>query len=314
MGFKIVEYHLRTALSNGIATLRKDVDLLDDVFADLLCYPLNDMYGKKIVDDIKCFFRDNDVPVLMAYGQNQIQLPSITVHMISSQEAPEYRAMIDHVGFIRTPKRASRLAGPLYAKAYDPETGKLTFDKNANLELFIKGRKLFARRSDEVYTLKPKFVINSPTATPEKKQDQIVHIVDCNGDIPDNIDFAELYLLSSIDFDVHRLAAATFRETFEIRVNAQTNTDQAMWLYYIVAYVLMRNKAELEDLGLESQTFSTSEFTRDVGKAPNSIWGRTLRFTFLVQHTWQEEVQPLEIAGVDVNVETSVTNLIVNGE
>lgn len=310
MGFKIVEYYIRNIISDGIAKLREDVDVVDEIFGDLACPPLGNLYGHKIIDEIKAFFRENDVPVLSAYGQNQIQLPSITVHLISSQEDPELRTMQDHMRYERTPKRAATLAGPMHAREYDSETGKLTFDSKSDLTKFIKGRKLFSRKDDRVYTLQPKFQINEPGTPVQERADQFCHVVDENGDIPESVDFAELYLLSSIDFALHRVAVVHFRETFEIRVNAQTNSDQAIWLYYIVAYILMRNKNKFEEVGLENQTFSTSEFTRDVGKSPNSIWGRTLRFSFLVEHDWREEVDALELVGVNVNVESNVTESI----
>jgi hypothetical protein len=310
MGFKIVEYYIRNIISDGIAELRKDVNLLDEIFGDLACPPLGDLYGHKIIDEIKCFFQDNDVPVLSAYGQNQIQLPSITVHLVSSQEDPELRTMQDHMRYERTPKRAATLAGPLHALKYDSNTGKLTFSQQTDMTKFIKNRKLFSRKDDLVYTLKGTFKINEAGTPAQEREEQYCHLVDEDGNVPENVDFAELYLLSSIDFALHRIALVHFRETFEIRVNAQTNSDQAIWLYYIVAYILMRNKHKFEEVGLESQTFSTSEFTRDVGKAPNSIWGRTLRFSFLVKHDWREEVDALEIVGVNVNVESNVTAFI----
>jgi hypothetical protein len=312
VGFKIVEYYIRQVLDEGIAALRKDVDQLDVVFADLLCPPLGNVFGKKILDEIKCFFKDNDVPVLSAYNQNQIPLPSVVVHLISSQEDPQYRAMQDHVGYERSPKQATQLAGPLYAKSYDPITGKLTFLKETDLTQFIAGRKLFARREDTVYTLVPTFMINDATAEAYERTEQYCHIVDAHGDIPEFIDFSELYLLSSIDFVLHRVAAVYFRETFEIRVNTSINTDQAIWLYYIISYILMRNKDKFEEVGLETQTFSTSEFTRDIGKMPNNIWGRTLRFSFLVQHTWKEEIISPELVSVNINVETNVTRVIAS--
>lgn len=310
MGFKIVEYYVRQVLSEAIASLREDVDLLDDVFGELACSPLDNVFGQRIIKEIKGFFKDNDIPVLSAYGQNQIQLPSVTVHLVSSMEAPEYRTMQDHVGYVRTPKKPTVLAGPLYAKSYDPENGRLTFDKDVDMRQFVARRKLFARRDDVVYTIKPKFLVNDSNTPVEQRTDQYCHIVDSEGLIPEQIDYAELYLLSSIDFELNRVGSVCFRETFEIRCNAQTNTDQAIWLYYIVSYVLMRNKSKFEEVGIESQTYSTSEFTRDIGKEPNSIWGRTLRFSFLVQHSWKEEQCVPELFAINVNAETNVTRLV----
>lgn len=306
ISFKIVEYFLRQVIEEGIDKIRANPDVIDDIFDDLTRPPLDKVFGKKIVNDIKEFFVTNDLPVLSAFSQNGIILPAITVHLISSQEDPEYRSMQDHAFYERTPKKAAIIAGPVYAKAYDSDSGKLTFNGEVDLSQFSKGRKLFAKRDDEVYTIAGTIKIN----TTDRSKDQYIHVVDAYGSVPERVDFAEMYLLSSVDFTMDRIAGAWFRETFEIRVNANSNSDQAIWLYYILAHIMMRNKQAFEDVGLENQTFSTSEFTRDVGKAPNTIWGRTLRFSFLVQHTWKEEVDVLELFQVNVNVETNVTRMI----
>jgi hypothetical protein len=307
---KIVEYYLRSALSEGLDELRKNTDTIDEVFQELACPPLSSAFGDKIIDEIKCFFRDNDIPVRSAFSQNQIELPSLTVHLLSSQEAPEYRSMQDHISYQRAPKAPSVLQGPFYGLAYDSETGKLTLPKTFDTSRFIKGRKIFSAEDDEVYTIKGTMKLNDPGTAAYDLQEQSVCLVNLQGEVPESVKFAKLSLLSSVDFALKRVAGTWFREVFEIRVNAQTNSDQAVWLYYITAYILLRNKWRFEEVGLESQTFGVSEFTRDVGKMPNNIWGRTIRLTFLVQHQWKEDVESLELVGVNLNAENSVTNEI----
>lgn len=312
MSMKIVEYYIRSVLSEGIDELRTNVDLIDEVFEELTCPPLDKQFGKKIVDEIKCFFRDNNVPVRSALSQNQIELPSLAVHLISSQEAPEYRSMQDHISYQRLPKPATVLQGPFYGVSYDQETGKLTLPKGLDTSNFIKGRKIFSAEDDEVYTIKGTMKLNAPGTAAYDLKDQYVHLVNSAGDVPESVKIAKLSLLSSIDFKLKRVAGSWFREMFEVRVNAQTNSDQAVWLYYITSYLLFKNKWRFEQVGLESQTFGVSEFMRDVGKMPNNIWGRTIRLTFLVQHQWKEDVDSLELVGVNLNAESSVTHEIVN--
>lgn len=312
MSMKIVEYYLRNALAEGLSDLRKNADTIDEVFQELSCAPLNNAFGDKIIDEIKCFFKDNDIPVRSAFSQNQIELPSLTVHLVSSQEAPEYRSMQDHISFERVPKAPSVLQGPFYGLSYDPDTGKLVLPKTLDTSKFIKGRKIFSAEDDEVYTLKGTMKLNQPDTPAYELKDQYIHIVNSEGDVPQFVKFARLFLLSSLDFSLKRVAGTWFREVFEVRVNAQTNSDQAVWLYYITAYLLLRNKWRFEQVGLESQTFGVSEFTRDVGKMPNNIWGRTIRLTFLVQHSWKEDVNTLEFIGVNLNAESNVTNEIVH--
>lgn len=311
MGWKIVEYYLRSVIEDGIAELRENVDEIDFVFRDLVAHPTMRKYGAKIVDDIKRWFAHTDIPVLAAYGQNDIKLPSITVHLAASQEAPEYRTMQDHWDYFRYPTAAALVAGPFFGTAYDAETGVVTFDKSLDLSQAIQGRKLYSQRIDQVFTLQGTMNTNEVGLPPFEQKVQTLTIVDAEGNIPEHIDIAELFLLSAVDFKMYRGQAAWFRETFEIKANANSNSDQAIWLYYILAYILMRYKHRFEEVGLESQTFGASEFFRDIGKAPNNIWGRTIRFTFLVNHEWREPVQVLELVGVNLNAENPVTHEII---
>lgn len=312
MSMKIVEYYIRSVLSQGIEELRTNLDLVQEVFEELTCHPLDKQFGQKIVDEIKCFFRDNDIPVRSALSQNQIELPSLTVHLVSSQEAPEYRSMQDHISYQRLPKPAAVLQGPFFGISYDAESGKLNLPKTLDTSKFIKGRKIFSAEDDEVYTIKGTMKLNPPGTASYDLKDQYIHIVDHNGDIPESVKIAKLTLLSSVDFKLKRVAGSWFREMFEIRVNAQTNSDQAVWLYYITSYLLFKNKWRFEQVGLESQTFGVSEFMRDVGKMPNNIWGRTIRLTFLVQHQWKEDLDAIEFIGINLNAESNITNDIVH--
>jgi len=307
----IVEYYIRQVLYEGIQRLRGNLNQVNEIFAELACPPLDKVFGEQVIKEIRCFFAENDIPVRSAFSPNQIDLPSLTVHLISSQEDPQYRSMQDHMGFQRVPKEPTVIQGPFYGVSYDSSSGQLHLPKTMDLSQFINGRKIFSAEDDAVYTIKGTIKANEADTPTNELKDQYVTVVDSNSDIADSMGIAKLYLLSSIDFSLKRIAGSFFREVFEIRINAATNSDQAVWLYYITSYILMRNKAYFEQVGLESQTYSSSDFNRDAGKMPNSIWGRTIRLTFLVQHTWSEDMSALELFGVDINAASNVVSQIV---
>ena len=307
---KIVEYYIRQVLSEGISRLRSNIHQINDVFSELACPPLDKTFGNKVIEEIKYFFAENDIPVRASFSPNQIDLPSITVHLLSSQEDPQYRAMQDHIGFERIPKEPATILGPFYGISYDSDTGRLNLPKTMDLYEFIRNRKIFSVESDRVYTIKGTMKTNDAGTAVYDLEDQYITLVDENGDTPDEIGIARLYLLSSVDFYLKRIAGSWFNEVFEVRMNANTNSDQAIWLYYITSYILMRNKAYFEQVGLESQTYGASDFTRDNAKMPNSIWGRTIRLTFRVQHTWSEDIDALELFGININVQGNITSQI----
>jgi hypothetical protein len=308
---KIVEYYIRYAIEKGIEDLRKNPYIIDEVFGELACQPLATVFGANMIEQIRCFFMDNDIPVRAVFSQNQIDLPLITVHLVSSQEAIEYKALQDHIGFKRVPKEPTVILGPFYGVTYDSTTGRLTLPKTMDLTQFIAGRKIYSAEDDAIYTVTGTMQVNQSGTPPQELQDQWIHIVTADGSVAERVQIARLTLLSSVDFYLKRIAGSWFREVFEVRCNAQTHHDQAVWLYYITSYILMRNKYLFETLGLESQTFGGSDFSRDLGKMPNNIWGRTIRLTFMVQHTWTEDIDALELVGVNLNAENPITNEII---
>jgi hypothetical protein len=213
---RIVEYYIRQVLYEGIQRLRADLDQIDDVFSELTCPPLDKTFGNQIVQEIKCFFRDNDVPVRSAFSPNQIDLPSLTVHLLSSQEDQQYRAMQDHVGYERVPKSSTVLQGPFYGVSYDSSNGRLYLPKTLDMSQFVKGRKVFSSEDDVAYTIKGTIKANDPGTPVYDLKDQYITIVDPQGDTPEEVGIAKLHLLSSIDFALKRVAGSFFREVFEI--------------------------------------------------------------------------------------------------
>lgn len=63
----------------------------------------------------------------------------------------------------------------------------------------------------------------------------------------------------------------------DIGCHASKSADQVLWLYYILSYLLFKNKRYAESMGLELQTATASDWARENGKIPENIYTRWVR-------------------------------------
>lgn len=82
------------------------------------------------------------------------------------------------------------------------------------------------------------------------------------------------------------IGTSPFVVNLDILIMSPMNSDEALWLYYIVNYILFKRKRHAERLGLQLQTFSATDNARDSGKLADNIWVRTIRFRCIVQNFW----------------------------
>lgn len=98
------------------------------------------------------------------------------------------------------------------------------------------------------------------------------------------------------------IGTSPFIVNLDILLICNRNSDESLWLYYIVNYILFKRKRQAERLGLQLQTFSATDNTRDMGKFADNIWVRSIRFRCTVQNFW--EASPyLEINDLETDVE-----------
>ena len=88
----------------------------------------------------------------------------------------------------------------------------------------------------------------------------------------------------------------------DVGIHASKNSDEVLWLYYIITYILFRNKLYAESLGLRLQTFTASDWERKEAYSMENVWTRWLRFRCLTENFWQT-VDPL------VEIDDLVTNV-----
>jgi hypothetical protein len=110
------------------------------------------------------------------------------------------------------------------------------------------------------------------------------------------------------------VGTSPFSVTLEILVMASRNSDESLWLYYIILYILFKTKTRAHQMGLELQTVSASDLVRNNAVLADNIWTRSIRFSTIVQHTWNDmDYLDIDDVEVELDVESSSTGIKVEG-
>ena len=84
------------------------------------------------------------------------------------------------------------------------------------------------------------------------------------------------------------LKTGVFTTQIDVGIHANRATDEVLWLYYIVSYVLFKERRLAEKLGLKLHTYSASDYSRDASKMPDQVWSRYIRLRCTVENFWQD--------------------------
>lgn len=82
------------------------------------------------------------------------------------------------------------------------------------------------------------------------------------------------------------VGTGVFTVMVDIGIHANKAGDHVLWLYYIVAYILFKNKMMAERLGLKLHTFSASDYNKESVKMAENIWTRWVRFRCTTENFW----------------------------
>jgi hypothetical protein len=192
---------LHRIIQDGVAIVKANVNLLDDIFQYYTSEPMNADYGQSYIDDIKLWLTKTKVPVVQAWNLNMQQVPQIGIQLAQESEAEDKAAIGDHWG-----------------DGEESNIGVGVF--NVNLDVILMGTK---------------------------------------------------------------------------------NTDEVLWLYYIVNYILFKRKRQAEALGLQLHTFAATDYSKDMMRMPENVYSRTIRFRTTVQNFWDSEPY-LNIEDMEVGV------------
>jgi hypothetical protein len=106
------------------------------------------------------------------------------------------------------------------------------------------------------------------------------------------------------------VGTSPFTVQLDIGIHASKSSDQVLWLYYIITYILFKKKLYAESLGLRLQTFTASDWDRRQEYSTENIWTRWIRFRCTTQNFWSGDqgITPTEVE-LEVEVESANVEL-----
>lgn len=108
------------------------------------------------------------------------------------------------------------------------------------------------------------------------------------------------------DDDDGEIGINCFNITVDVGIHGSKVAEQVLWMYYILSDILFRNKKLAQQLGIEVQTYSASDWQRENQKNPENIYTRWVRMKLKVFNTWHQA--PHE-GPYDVDTEVDVSSI-----
>jgi hypothetical protein len=283
MSIIAVDVLLKTMLEAGIADLRANPWLLQDVFDGLPNDQLSSSdYGNKEVARAIDWFTSNNIPVYLQYRIDQPTFPSITIVDTGSGEMVGERTALADDGHTEDFDPAQIQGTPEYTydsftpKAYDPATGTVTFPDGIDTDIMVPGQFLVSQRSGKQYPILR--VTGSNTFT----------IAAGTTD-----DFTGAYVLPPNPLWNQQKEQTFFRHSFAIFAAAVSDSVEANWLWQVLVYCLLRYKETyLEHRGFEVSTFQSGPMTLAEEFKPEFVYYRQVTLVGQCEANWIKYIAP----------------------
>jgi len=96
----------------------------------------------------------------------------------------------------------------------------------------------------------------------------------------------------SDDMD-NQVGVSVITTMVDIGIHVNRASDEVLWLYYILSYILFKEKLLIDRLGMQLITYSASDYTKNQVTMTENIFTRWVRFKCTVQNSWDQEPNQL---------------------
>lgn len=268
----IPEIVIEAVLRESFTELRDDLTKLDDWLGIYTDTYLKDTYGKATINRIKEYIKTNEIPILLAFHDVPSKVPCVTITTLNFDEVQE-KAMLGDYGYtLDEDSPPVEILSGLSYDSYDSTSGWLVFPGTTSLSSLVQGQLLVDAHGVE-------YTIGSIIDEPSKRWVNIglVDIAPTNPvRVVENLNFyRERNLVVPVN---HRILLSVHTEDAFMTKN----------LHYILLYILLSQKTKLTKRDLLLSTWSSSDFSRDLGKLPEHIYTRSIDVFMYTFFNWVE--------------------------
>jgi hypothetical protein len=100
--------------------------------------------------------------------------------------------------------------------------------------------------------------------------------------------------------------------SLDIGIHADKSKDHVLWLYYILNYILYKEKMTGHGLGLQLYTFRASEYNKESKYMADNVWSRWIRFRCTVQNYLDGDSYTENDLELDINASGNIDSTVVD--
>jgi hypothetical protein len=97
--------------------------------------------------------------------------------------------------------------------------------------------------------------------------------------------------------------------SLDIGIHADKSKDHVLWIYYMLNYILFKEKQKGESFGLQLFTFRASDYNKESKYMADNVWSRWVRFRCTVQNY----IGDVEATENDLELDVDVDNSTETG-
>lgn len=118
------------------------------------------------------------------------------------------------------------------------------------------------------------------------------------------------------------ILVGTATVSLDIGIHADKTKDIVLWMYYIVVYILYKEKLTARGLGLLLYTYRANEYNKESKYMADNVWSRWVRFKCTVQHYVDGDNLTIPTIDLDVQAESldsendivSISHIVLDDE
>lgn len=295
MTFKLPDLIIESIIRDGLNNIRRDNSIIDDVFGDLTLPFATKKYGQAELDKIKDSINKKEISIVHSFNLTNTTIPCISIQLSDDRESAERSNMGYYVNNYEVPFTSpdqiatTVIVGAFLPTSYNPTTGIVLVPDEVNLAA-VYANLVYVDASGTAHSILGG-IINDVGS----KQ----FIVEKNGDVAI---LAPGEIKTTIDYELYQRHGNTEEAQLILGIHTQ-NALMTKYLYTLVKYFIISRRHDLIARGLQLNTYTGSDFTRNLEYVGDVVYTRFLNVSGMVQHQWRaDKVRLIDSVNVQVLV------------
>lgn len=293
MSFVLPELVVESVVRDGLANLRANPQIVEDVFSMFLLKPYQRKYGQREIDKIKKMVTEKQVSVVHSYHEVDSNVPCFSI-MIGSDDDDRRTASLgdfrkDVFEDITDPDALANLilVNETEVQSWDPQSGELVLALSTDLSKVTKNNKVVTSNNVE-------YTVTAVVDTPTQKSVYVLFGEEDSFEANDMV-----MIRSSLSFKKYEVNGVNS----DVKLVLGVHTKDALttkFLYILLKHILLSRKSDLIKRCFIASSYSGSDFGRDLQYAGDRVYTRFLTLTGKVEDSWKqsevtlvEDVQPV---------------------